>query len=43
MTASTTANLKPGRYHFDVVANTGNNTINRILEGTVTVLAGVTR
>jgi hypothetical protein len=43
MAAPTTANLKAGRYYFDVTANVGEGIINRLLEGIVTVSAGVTR
>jgi hypothetical protein len=44
MTAANTANLKAGRYVFDVeMEDIANNTITRIFEGIVTVLPNVTR
>lgn len=43
LTAGQTSELKPGRYLFDVIATTPSNTVNRILEGIVTVSPGVTR
>ena len=44
MTAANTANLKAGRYVFDVeMDDTANSTITRIFEGIVTVLPNVTR
>ena len=41
LTASETANLKDGRYVYDVEA-TSNTTVKRIVEGLVTVYPGVT-
>lgn len=38
-----TANLKPGRYVFDVMLTNPSNITTRILEGIVTVTPGVTR
>ena len=44
MTAANTANLRAGRYVFDVEMNdTANSTITRIFEGIATVLPNVTR
>jgi len=44
LTANTTANLRAGRYVFDVEMNdTSNNSIQRIFEGIATVLPNVTR
>lgn len=44
MTSANTANLKAGRYVFDVeMEDIANNTITRIFEGIVTVLPNVTR
>jgi hypothetical protein len=43
LTASQTANLKAGRYLFDVQATTPANVVNRLLEGIITVSPGVTR
>ena len=40
--ANQTANIKAGRYLFDVKANTG-NVIQRLLEGIITVTPSVTR
>ena len=41
LVASTTANLKSGRYLYDMLATSG-NTVIRIIEGIVTVNPGVT-
>lgn len=43
LSAGTTANLKPGYYLFDVNAVTVVGDKSRILEGSITVSAGVTR
>ena len=44
MTAANTANLRAGRYVFDVeMDDTANSTITRIFEGIATVLPNVTR
>ena len=43
LTAGQTANIKAGRYLFDVQAITPANVVSRILEGIVTVTPGVTR
>ena len=40
--ATTTANIKPGRYVYDVNVSNA-NVITRIVEGIITVLPGVTR
>lgn len=41
--AANTANIKPGRYLFDVKTVDGSNVTNRILEGIITVTPGVSR
>lgn len=41
LTASETANIKDGRYVYDIEA-TNNTTVKRIIEGLVTVYPGVT-
>ena len=41
LTASETANIKDGRYVYDIEA-TNNTTVKRIIEGLVTVYHGVT-
>lgn len=43
MTSANTANLRDGRYYFDVLATDTHGTTNRILEGIITVTPGVTR
>jgi hypothetical protein len=43
MTSANTANLKPGRYLFDVETISTTNVTSRILEGVVSVTPGVTR
>jgi hypothetical protein len=43
LTAGETANLKAGRYLFDLQAITPANAVNRIIEGIITVSPGVTR
>ena len=44
LSSANTANLRAGRYVFDVELNdTANNTITRIFEGIATVLPNVTR
>lgn len=44
LTAATTANLRAGRYVFDVEMNdVANNNIQRMFEGIATVLPNVTR
>lgn len=43
MTAANTANIKAGRYVFDVKAVDNNNSTSRILEGMITVTPQVTR
>lgn len=43
MPHETTANLKPGRYVFDVKTRDQDDNISKILEGVVTVLPSVTR
>lgn len=41
--ANTTANIKSGRYLFDLETVTGQGVVNRVLEGIITVTPGVTR
>jgi hypothetical protein len=41
--AANTANLKPGRYLFDVKAVDNNNVTTRVLEGIITVTPSVTK
>lgn len=43
MTAANTANLTPGRYLYDLVITSGEGTKTRVVEGIVSVLAGVTQ
>ncbi len=43
LSANVTANVVPGRYVYDVVLVRPGNTVTRIVEGIVTVTAGVTR
>lgn len=43
MTAANTANIKPGRYVFDVKASDEYNVTSRILEGIITITPQVTR
>lgn len=43
MTASNTANLKPGRYVFDVKTVDTSNTTSRVLEGVITVTPQVSK
>jgi hypothetical protein len=43
MPYETTANLRPGRYVFDVVSINTENIASRILEGCITVTPSVTR
>jgi hypothetical protein len=43
LTAEQTANLKPGRYVYDVVIIDNYNIKNRVIEGMVLVTEGVTR
>jgi hypothetical protein len=43
MTAANTANMKPGRYLFDIKTVNSQNVTSRILEGIITVVPGVTR
>jgi len=43
LTAEQTANLKPGRYVYDVVITDEYNIKNRVIEGMVLVTEGVTR
>ncbi len=42
MTAANTANIKPGRYVFDVLTVDTYNSTSRILEGIITVTPSVT-
>jgi hypothetical protein len=41
LTAAETANIKDGRYVYDIEA-TNNTTVKRIIEGLITVYPGVT-
>lgn len=43
MTAANTANIRPGRYLFDVETTDVGGKVNRILEGIINVTPGVTR
>jgi hypothetical protein len=43
LSAANTANLKPGRYLFDVKTTDSYNVTNRILEGIVTVTPQITK
>jgi hypothetical protein len=43
ISAANTANIKPGRYVFDVKTVKGNGNITRVLEGIITVNPQVTR
>lgn len=44
MTASNTALLTPGRYVYDlIITNSVDKSVTRVVEGTATVLASVTR
>lgn len=43
MSAANTANVKAGRYVYDVEIRDTNNVVTRIFEGIVTVLPNVTR
>ena len=43
MTASNTANIKAGRYLFDLETEDGNGFVTRVLEGIITVTPQVTR
>ena len=43
MTAGVTANIKAGRYLFDLVTTDRNGVVNRVLEGIITVTPKVTR
>lgn len=43
MSASNTANIKPGRYVFDVKSTDATNTVTRILEGIITINPMVTK
>lgn len=43
MDAGTTANIKAGRYVFDIKSTDAANTVTRVLEGIITVVPSVTR
>jgi hypothetical protein len=43
ISASNTANIKPGRYVFDVKSTNGDNIVDRILEGIITINPSVTK
>ena len=41
--SSVTANLKPGKYFYDLILNSPTGSVNRAVEGTVLVKKSVTR
>lgn len=43
MSAANTANLRPGRYVFDLTTTSPTNVVTRVIEGIVTVTPGVTK
>jgi hypothetical protein len=43
MSSANTANIKPGRYVFDVLTTDYANNVTRVLEGIVTITPSVTR
>ena len=43
LTSAQTANLKPGRYVYDLNMRDNANTITRLVEGIATVMPGVTK
>lgn len=43
LTPGETANLRPGRYVFDVKTTDPYNTVSRVLEGIITIIPQVTR
>ena len=43
MTPANTANLKPGRYLFDVKTTDRDNVVSRVLEGIITVTPSVSK
>lgn len=45
MPAANTANLKPGRYFFDLklIDTVGGNTVNRLIEGVIIVTPSITK
>lgn len=43
MNAATTANIKAGRYLYDVKMITPSNTVSRVIEGIITIAPQVTR
>lgn len=43
LSAATTANIKPGRYLYDVKMTDTSNTVTRIVEGVITVTPQVSR
>lgn len=43
MSASTTANIAPGRYVFDLKMESPSNTVTRVVEGIISVTPGVSR
>jgi hypothetical protein len=43
ISASNTANIKPGRYVFDVKSTDDLNAVSRILEGIITINPSVTK
>jgi hypothetical protein len=43
LSATNTVSLEPGRYLYDVEITSANGTVTRVVEGIVTVTAGMTR
>lgn len=43
LTAANTANIKAGRYVFDLETESAIGTVSRVLEGTITITPGVSR
>jgi len=43
LSATNTISLEPGRYLYDVEITSANGTVTRVVEGIVTVTAGMTR
>ena len=43
LTSTTTADLKPGRYVYDVIVSDTAGEVTRVVEGSVLVRQGVTR
>jgi len=43
MSAANTANIAPGRYLYDLNITSNTGVVTRVVEGIVTVIAGITR